>query len=220
MKIIRTFLAVLLFMAALCSAALAVTICRKGPATETVFLTEPADPRLTAESFFGAVCAGRYGDAYAFLSGSSDLGLQNEPRDESERLLYDALRESYAVSLDGDAVRTGTAAELEAEFTCLDVPALMGGIHEDVNARLAKAVENAKYAEDVYNGDGSYKDEVVYAAYLQALKARLIKPERYYATVRLTVTMEYRDRAWHIVPDKAMMDALAGAPGAAGRNEV
>jgi hypothetical protein len=219
MKHIRILPAVLFFLAALCSAALAVTICRTGPETETVFLAEPADSRLTAESFFEAVCAGRYKDAYAFLSGSSDLGLQNEPRDESERLLYDALRGSYAVSLGGEAVRTGTTAALEADFTCLDVPALMGGIHDDVNTLLAIAVENAKYAGDVYNGDGSYRDEVVRAAYLQALKERIGRAEQYYTTVRLKVTMEYRDRAWQIVPDEAMMDALAGVPGAAGRNE-
>ena len=90
-----------------------------------------------------------------------------------------------------------------------DADALLEGIDVDVNALLARRVENARRSEDVYNDDGSYRREIVLAVYDEALSARLAAeaPRRSFS---VTTELEYQDGAWKIVPTRELLAALSG----------
>lgn len=198
-----------LALLALAAAVAGVCLAFFGQGRSALLLGPAAEPGDAVAAFFNAVCAERYDEANALLSGYSTLGLENEPAEENARALWALLRGGCEWTPDGGAVRDGLRARQEIVFSTPDAAALTAGIEDDVNALLARRVEEARLSEEIYNDDGSYRREVVLGVYDEALAARLAgsAPRRSFA---LTAELEYQDGAWKIVPTRELLAALSG----------
>lgn len=212
MRRTRTITGILLLAAALlCAAAAAGTafFCR---GRSPVNLTALPDPAETLRAFFDAVCEERFADAYALLDSCDGLGLENEPEDAVAALLWDSLRASLRWEA-GECRVEGTEAEALVTLRFLDLPEAMRDLGAEVNDQLAERVREAVRAEEVYDENGQYRQELVLALYREAVEARLSAgslPER---EEDFTIRLRYTDSAWHIVPDAALYAALSGGVG-------
>ncbi len=194
--------ALLLFAAAVALAAL-------GVKSGLVFCRYTSEPEETVETFFDEIRAGRYENAYALLGNYSDLGLAGEPEDAVSAELYDALRASYACRLSGEAETDGLSAVQKVEFTALDLSALQTEIRAGVLAHLAEIVDSRPY-DEVYDAQDRYRTEVTEEAYRLTVSDLLSHSADYVRTETLSVALSYDTAGWHIVADRALLNALSG----------
>ena len=99
----------ILALLALAAAAAGVWLGFFGQGRAALLLGPAAEPGDTVGAFFTAVCAERYDDANALLSGYSTLGLENEPADENARALWALIRGGCEWQSAGEARRAGEA---------------------------------------------------------------------------------------------------------------
>lgn len=126
------------------------------------------DPRLTAEEFLNDMTA---------KSGES------RPDMFTNYELYEDYELSYR-----KAVMRG-----EAEY--IDGGKLQTVLEEQMNAVLARYVEEARRSGDIYNDDKSYKEEVLQRAFDEAL-SDVIENEENRSAGEITVELTYDGNAW------------------------
>ena len=197
------------FAVALLLFAAAVFLAVVGMRDGLVFCRYSSEPGETVEAFFDEIRVGRYEDAYARLGNYSDLGLTGTPEDAVSAELYDALRASYACRLLGEAETKGLSAVQKVEFTALDVSALQTQIREGVLAHLAEIVDSRPY-DEVYDAQDQYRTEVTEEAYRLAVSDLLAHSADFARTETLSVSLSYDTSGWHILADKALLNALSG----------
>lgn len=178
------------------------------PSRSPLLLFAKGHPEDAANAFFGALEEGDYSGASAYCSPA--LPAENYPEEEDEALVYAALRSSWHWTPSANAVRKRNHATITGQLRVLDLAALSEGLNEDVNAALAERVSNARLGSEIYNEDGSYRDEAVTEVWLSVLSKRLETPESYYHTTELTVELVYRNGQWFVQTDEALMRALSG----------
>ena len=165
-------------------------------------------PEDCADAFFAAIERGDSNVASAFCVPA--LPAENRPAEADAARVYDALRGSRHWQRQGVGQRKGNRATVSGTLTVLDPTALTGGMKEDVNAVLAELVAEARLGSDIYNEDGSYKNEVVMAAWDQALTVRLEHAVDYTVELPLTVHLLYQDGQWRVQTNEELMTALSG----------
>lgn len=210
MKQTKHLTALLLLALSLLTAVTALVLCAVGQNRDTLVLRELPDPQDTAVRFLDAVCARDYALAYSCLPGDSDLGLQNLPETPEAARFWALLRNNTRWAPAGECTQSGLSAQLPITLRCPDLAALTADLQSDVNTLLAERVAAAALSAEVYQEDGSYRDEVVLEAYAAALDARLSAetlPERSFS---LTLSLELEDDQWFVVPDAALLSALCG----------
>ena len=189
--------------------ALALLLCTLAAANGTLLAKPAGDPQETVTVFFDALQAGDYDRACACLDNCSSLGLETLPETESGRLLYTALRQSYAYTLIGESTVDELNARQQMQLRYLDIPSL----EADTRARLETvlgSLSREREHDQVYDENNNYLPAFAREAYAQALAAVLSSPEAYYATAGVQLTLHSVDGAWRIVPDQNLLKVLAG----------
>lgn len=170
---------------------LTLVLCVIGAKSGVLLVKTNAKPQETAETFFESIVIGKYEAADACLENYSSLGLERSPRTEQGKLEWAALLASYDYSLVGEPeVKRDTAVQT-AHFRYLDLAALEAALE---TPRIAGAQEGEEPAEPVY----------------PTVEELLARPEDYYTTAELAVTLHYADGQWLIYADDALLTALAG----------
>lgn len=209
MRRAQSFFGILLLAAALLCAFAAAWTAFSCQGRRPVNLTRLPDPADTVCSFFDAVCGERYEDAYAMLDGCEGLGLENEPEDDVAAMLWDAVRTSMRW-VPGECRVSGTEAEARVALRFVDLSAVLRDVGGDVNEQLAERVREARRAEEVYDENGKYRQELVLSLYREAVRARLSAEGLPMREEELCVHLLYVDSAWLVVPDAALCAALSG----------
>ena len=177
------------------------------PETDWI-LAEAGDPRRTAEAFCEAVCAKDYASAYRLLAVDRSLGLEYRPEDEAARLLCEALADSYRYRLWGNSSVDGLVARQSLSLTRLEPAAMREDLRagaEEYLSRLCEEQPRALLADE----EGRYLPEISREAALHALRLCLEEPERYTVTTELELRLCYTGAGWRILPDEALLNALA-----------
>lgn len=193
--------------AAFLTVLLALLLCILAPRSETLLLFAGSDPEDTASRFMDALCSGDRAAAEALCPG---LPADGRAESEDGRRLFALVQENRSWESAGECRRRGDAAEKKILFTYLDVPALTDDMREDVNAALAAAVDAARLSSDVYNDDGSYREEVVLAAWDSALSGRCERAAEFLRTEPVTLTLRYRGGSWQVESGSRLNTLLAG----------
>ncbi len=167
------------------------------------------NPQDTAVSFFNAVVAGDYPQAYACLSDYSGLGLENAPESETGRALYDALHQSYGFRLTGECRVDRLTAVQPVELRYLDVKAVEREIAARVGG-IAEALVAERPGPEIYDEDGAYLESFTDEIYATALRQVLEDAQSYYTTAPLEVSLRYLDGAWRMETSPALFNALMG----------
>ncbi len=199
--------AALLGAAAFFAALLAVLCFAAGGRAAPALLSDPGDPGAVSAAFLDSVCAGDYEAARALCP---ELPAEGSCGDGDAGRVYERLRALRSWESAGACRRDGIYAAQPVRFTYLDVDALTADMQSDVNALLARRVEEAERASDVYNEDRSYRDEVVRRAWEEALDARLAAAERYTAVAEFPLGLTYENGAWRVECGAELLRALAG----------
>lgn len=191
---------------------LAIVLCTLAVNFGSILVRPRGNPQDAVREFFTDVSTRNYDEAYQYITGYSSLGLENTPSTEAGRILLVALRQSYGYSLIGESTVDGLDAHQQVELRCLDCAAL----EEDTAREALNVIASLSRSRDrsqVYAEDGNYLPSLVDEAYAQALGNVLSHASDYYASTGLQLNLRYVDGGWRIVPDAALLKALAGGLG-------
>lgn len=196
-------------IAAIAAAVLAVCLCITGSVTQPVLLSSDSGPQSAVSELFDAVCAADYGAVSASLCGQPSLGIDGEASSEMGRLILDAYRQSCSYELDGGCKVTGSGLTQSVKFTSLDIKALTQALNERAPELLSERVAKAKNVSEVYEDDGSYREDFVMDVLADAVR-ELLKNDAPHSTVTLEVALVYTDGRWQPVADDALLNVIAG----------
>ncbi len=145
-----------------------------------------AKPEETAKTFFDSIVAGKYPEADACLDNYKSLGLEKLAESKQGA----ALLASYAYSMEDKPVRKGDTAVQTVQLRYLDMKALERALATPLTTiTLADGETRPVYSE---------------------LRELLEKPEKYYTTAELQVSLRYSEGQWRVVADESLLSALAG----------
>ncbi len=195
-------LAVLLRVAAM---ALTVFAARGG----TLRLQPDGYPQDVVIEFLDALIAGDEARACACLSDYSALGLDHEPADATGRALYDALRQSYAYTLEGPCDIQKLEASQSLRFRSLDVKAVEAEVAGRVE-EIAEELVAERSAAEIYDEDGGYLPSFTDEVYAQALDKVLAYADDYCTETELTLPLRYVGGSWKLQTTPALISALLG----------
>lgn len=183
--------------------------CFYGSVHGAIIVKPSGDPQAVVTEFFDDVTAGSYAEAYTHIDSYSTLGLENTPASETGKLAYDALKSSYSYKLYGDCTVDGLSAKQQIVFQYLDLGSISGDVQNETEKNLNSIVQSRSRSE-VYDENNNYLPAVTDEAYSAAVSSVLQHAENYYTTTAFEVELEYTDGSWHIIPNSAMLKALAG----------
>lgn len=125
-------------------------------------------------------------------------------------LISDAAEQAFELKLQSVEKLSARKAQLNLELRVVDWDATLAPLEESFDAALHERVDAAKSAEEVFDGDGSYNDATLTAAFEQALDACLAEPE--YTAAQRTAVLKYNKDAWQLQDEEneqAVLAALA-----------
>ena len=175
----------------------------------SLYIKPSGNPQYTVTDFFDALLAGKYEQAYACLSDYTTLGLEKEPTSEEARLVYQALKDSYAYELVGRCEENQMDAVQRVSLRYLNVTRVESEISKRVNTVLALIVAE-KPRNEVYDENGAYLPELTDEVYLRALQQVLESPGFYYSTAEFDVELTYLNGEWLIKTNQDLFNALMG----------
>jgi len=198
-------------LALLCAAA-AVRLAFRSPEKGPAVLTDTGDPAETVALFFNALCLHDWQRASGYVRGEPELELSAAPESEAEQALWYAFLLSWSWEVDRGGKTDPLHAWETVRFTALRPDAVTRGLDGDVQAILARWVDEARTENEIYDETGGYRQSVVDKAVLEALAVRLAAPEDYRITTVLTLQLLYENGGWVILPEESLWNALSGVP--------
>ena len=175
----------------------------------SLYIKPSGNPQYTVSAFFDALLAKDYEAAYACLGDYSTLGLENEPASEEARLVYEALKDSYAYELIGRCEENQMQARQRVSLRYLNVKSVEGEIAKRVNTVLALLVAE-KPRNEVYDENDQYLPALTDEVYLRALEQVLEEPGFYTSTAEFDVELEYMEGQWLMKTNQELFNALMG----------
>ena len=176
--------------------------------------TAAGEPGQVLTRFFDCLKAENWEEAYACLDGNATLGLETAPSDGVSALFWQAQKDAWAFQVSDDWTQDGVYVETQVTVRGLDMDAIRDAISGRVQALLAEAVEQATLSAEVYQADGSFREDVAMAALGQAEDEVLRSVSEYQKDRTLTVRLRLYDREWYIQAGQELISALTSGAGA------
>lgn len=175
-----TAVLVLLFLAM--AASIVLIVSQRGNAA-------PLLPFLEGEVPAPELNAGDYDSLIHIPQAETELG----------KLIRSAMTEHCSISFQGDIQVDRKEALQNAAFRYLDMEKLSEGLSDEVNALLAQAVQEAARADELYDENLNYKEDVLLSALESALTARLEAPEVYLSSAPFDMQFGFNGEAWELL---------------------
>lgn len=175
--------------------------------------TTAVEPTREANDFAQSVLStlndGDFTGVAGYLYGKPSLGLDREPATAEGKQIWNAYRDSVAVTVDEGCYGEGTSIYQTAQVTALDIGEAMSRLDGETAVLLNQKVETAEDPAAVLDENGevpqALKDELRGQALTQVLAdAKTV-------TTRITFQLVEQDGQWWALPDQAMLDVLSGA---------
>lgn len=194
---------------AIVCAGLGLASCVFGKNIGTLISRPDGNPQETVIAFCEAITAGDYSKACDYLIDYSDLGLGGEPESEEGRLLFDALKNSYAYTISTSPVVNGMNAVQRLSFRYLNLNSIIAAVGDRV-PQLLDGIVQTRPASQVYDASGGYLEAVTDEVYRKALTEVLSDPSKYYTPSEFDVELEYRSGKWMMSMNRDFLNALTG----------
>lgn len=185
-----------------------VMLCLMSRNAQPRMLESPEAASAQAQRMMDALCAGDYDTAGSCMYGQPDLGA-GEPEDEVSRLLWDAFTDSLSYEFTGVCSVTDAGITRKAAVTALDVTKVTQSVPQRARALLEQQAEAAASPAEIYDEHNAYREELVNQALLDAAKQALDESAET-VTRDVTLNLIYRDGAWWVVPDQALLQIISG----------
>ena len=140
---------------------------------------------------------------------ATDLGLGSEPESEEGRMLFDALKNSYAYTVGSAPVINGLNAVQHMSFRFLNLESVAAAAGNRV-PQLLEGIVQTRPASQVYDESGGYLKSVTDEVYHKALTEELSDPSKYYSSSEFDVELEYCDGKWMMSMNRDFLNALTG----------
>lgn len=166
---------------------------------------EPGD---LVQRFLDRCCAEDWQGASELITGMTEPQPEKLPETESGKLLYEALCASWSGAATGECETSFKEASQKVTISYLDSEKLSEGLDTEINAVLARMVDEAALASEIYNEDKSYKNEALQAAFYESLSARCAQAEQYRSEIQLDLKLEYKEDMWRILNGDELSKAM------------
>ena len=162
-----------------------------------------------AQSVLRALDDGDLSKVEEYFYGKPTLGLEREPATAEGKQIWNAYRDSIAVTTDGYCYGEGTNIYQTAKVTAMDITGTLSqwdkGAGELLKQKIDAAEDPAVLLDEGGDVPQTLKDELRGQALTQALAdAKTV-------TTRITFQLMEQDGQWWVLPDQAMLDVLSGA---------
>lgn len=175
----------------------------------TLVFKPSCTPEETVTHFLDSFSCGHPEEAADDLSAPRQLFTTPEGVDETSALYYQALQNSYSWELLGPAKTEETHASQRIAFTSLKLSTLTPLIEEYVMERLPVVIDERPKSE-VFDEEENYRPEVLDEIYAEGVQKITDNAEDYYVTTELTLSLEYREGRWYILPDDELLLCFSG----------
>lgn len=161
-----------------------------------------------AQSVLRALDDGDLSKVEEYFYGKPTLGLEREPATAEGKQIWNAYRDSIAVTTDGYCYGEGTNIYQTAKVTAMDITGTLSqwdkGAGELLKQKIDAAEDPAVLLDEGGDVPQTLKDELRGQALTQALAdAKTV-------TTQITFQLIEKDGQWWAVPDQAMLDVLSG----------
>ena len=187
----------------------ALFVCILAGAKGTLYFAPTEDAKTSAERFLDYCVTDNEEAAMEMLSSEEPLFVTFKDEGETEKYIFNTLRQSLSYRLDGTAAMNGTHASVPATVTYLNLSSLSPDLSDKVNSLLKDKVENSRKAE-VFDENNEYRPDVLNMLYEEAVVGILQTPDKYLEESSFDLEMDYKDGEWKIAPNAALKLALAG----------
>lgn len=207
MKIAKIFSGVFAVLGMLLMA-VTVVLCVLSRNAQPRMLESPEAASAQAQRMMDALCAGDYKTAGSCMYGQPELGA-GEPEDEVSRLLWNAFTDSLSYEFTGVCYVTDAGLARNASVTALNVAKVTQSIPQLAKDRMKEKAEAAEDPSEVLNEQNTDREEPVKQALLDAAEQAL-SGDTETVTRDVTLNLIYRDGAWWVVPDQALLQIISG----------
>ena len=161
-----------------------------------------------AQSVLSALDDGDLSKVEEYFYGKPTLGLEREPATAEGKQIWNAYRDSIAVTTDGYCYGEGTNIYQTAKVTAMDITGTLSqwdkGAGELLKQKIDAAEDPAVLLDEGGDVPQTLKDELRGQALTQALAdAKTV-------TTQIPFQLIEKDGQWWAVPDQAMLDVLSG----------
>lgn len=161
-----------------------------------------------AQSVLRALDDGDLSKVGEYFYGKPTLGLEREPATAEGKQIWNAYRDSIAVTTDGYCYGEGTNIYQTAKVTAMDITGTLSQWDKGAGELLKQKIDAAEDPTVLLDEGGdvpqTLKDELRGQALTQALAdAKTV-------TTQITFQLMEQDGQWWAVPDQAMLDVLSG----------
>ena len=161
-----------------------------------------------AQSVLRALDDGDLSKVEEYFYGKPTLGLEREPATAEGKQIWNAYRDSIAVTTDGYCYGEGTNIYQTTKVTAMDITGTLSqwdkGAGELLKQKIDAAEDPAVLLDEGGDVPQTLKDELRGQALTQALAdAKTV-------TTQITFQLIEKDGQWWAVPDQAMLDVLSG----------
>ena len=205
----RQLLAVLLALLGIGAAVAGIGLAFGSLNKEPVMLSQPAGASENVSRMLELVSRGDYDGAGLLMQGQPSFGTDREASDEAGRILWDAFVSGFSYRLEGECYATNSGIAQDVSLTVLELDSVTASLRQRTELLLEQRLQTAEDMSEVYDGQNNFREDVVMAAYLQAMEDALLE-DASYKNLKVTVGLVWRDGQWWIVPDAALLTALSG----------
>lgn len=205
----KKFLAVILALVGICTAAATVWLGFRYMDSEPVLLTPPDVAKSKVIMLMNAVCDGDYEEASRSIYGTPSLGVDREAGSEAGILIWDAFSGSISYELVGECYTTDQGLAQDIRITCLDIAGVTEHLRERAQALLEQRVAEAENVSEIYDENNEYREDFVMDVLGDAVVGALAEDARS-MTMELTVNLRYENGSWWVIADEALLDAISG----------
>lgn len=176
---------------------------------DPLLLVPPEAAQERTVAVMEAVCQGEYDTAAGMILGNPRFGMEGNPEDPVEAMVWELFGKSFSYTLEGACYATeeGLAQKLTVSYLKLD------SVTEHLRSRtqdlLEQRIAEAEDVSEIYNENNEFQESFVMAALLDAAR-QAIQEDVDYVTVEITANMIFRDGQWWLLPEAQLLSALSG----------
>ena len=164
-----------------------------------------------ARSVLSALDGGDFTAVEGYLYGKPSLGLDREPATTEGRELWNAYRDSIAVTTDENCYGEGTNIYQTAQVSYMDIAQTLSGLDRRAGELLKETLDAQENPAALLGEDGQIPEKLKEELRRQALGEALAEPKT--VTARITFQLVEQDGQWWVLPDQVMLDILSGGLG-------
>lgn len=169
----------------------------------------PEGAVLCSEMLGDAVAARDYGALESCIYGQPKLGLEGTPEEALTAMVWELAQANLQLTWQGECYVKDSAFLRDASVTYMDISPILENLPARAHALLTQRVEAAQSMEELYDGSGEFRQELLDEVMKAAMTQCCMEDART-VTADITVELISRDGQWWAVPDRQLLTALSG----------